>query len=210
MCTGYLVRTEDAQSFIQWAKGVDFWGRWMPDAAELHGMYLGEHAWSPASRYFQRSYYNRDDGWTQPGQDCPVKIRTMAVDYRGGSNGFDCSVDSLSLCLPVPELIAGLGIKWSGSGADFLDSANQLATQVPTIHGEYPSSAFLLGEDLLKEYLKREKLTICWAILGEKRVNSPGYGCKPVHPRLRISGAYVFSESGPKGFVNHYIDQPDC
>src|SRR5437016_10242615 len=92
ICTGYLIRTDDAQPFLKWAEGVDFWGRWMPDAAEVYRMFLGEHAWAPASHYFQHQYYG-DDGWTQPNHDCPVKIRTVAFEYLREASGFDCSVD---------------------------------------------------------------------------------------------------------------------
>ena len=66
----------------------------------------------------------------------------------------------------------------------------------------------LLRDDLLGEYLSREKLTICWAVLGEKRVISPGFGAGPRHPWLRVSGAYVLSEGRVVGFVKHMIDDP--
>ena len=52
------------------------------------------------------------------------------------------------------------------------------------------------------------KLTICWAVPGEKRVISPGFGAGPRHPWLRVSGAYVLSEGCVVGFVKHMIDDP--
>ncbi|MCA9690376.1 MAG: hypothetical protein KC636_12260, partial [Myxococcales bacterium] len=67
LCTGYLIRQDDAAEFLKWAEGVDFWGRWMPEPAAVYRVFLGEHAWSPASRYFERQYHG-DDGWTQPDQ----------------------------------------------------------------------------------------------------------------------------------------------
>lgn len=208
MCTGYLVRADDAQSFLKWAEGVDFWGRWMPDAPEVYRMFVGEHAWAPASRYFQRKYYG-DDVWTQPNHDCPVKIRTVAFEYLREASGFDCSVDeSFSLRLPVSDLITGLGIRWSGRGADFVDAADRVAAQDPTVHADGPS-ALLLREDLLREFLAREKLTICWAVLGEKRVLSPGFGAGPYHPALRMSGAYVLSEGRAIGVVKWMLDGPN-
>jgi hypothetical protein len=180
----------------------------MPEAAEVYRMLLGEHGWAPASRYFQKLYYG-DDGWTQPNHGCPVEIRTVAFEYLREASGFDCSVDeSYTLRLPVSELVNGLGIRWSGSGADFIDGADQVATQDPTVHAEGPS-ALLLREDLLREYLARDKLTICWAVLGEKRVLSPGFGTGPYHPALRLSGAYVLSQGRAMGFVKHMIDDPN-
>lgn len=208
ICTGYLLRADEAQSFLTWAEGVDFWGRWMPDPAEVYRMFLGEHAWAPASLYFQPQYYG-DNGWTQPNQGCPVKIRTVAFEYLCEVSGFDCSIDeSYALRLPVSDVITGLGIRWSGSGADFVDPADRVVVQDPTVHADGPS-ALLFREDLLQDFLAREKLTICWAVLGEKGVLFPGFGTGPRYPALRISGAYVLSRGRPVGFVKHILDDPN-
>jgi hypothetical protein len=205
ICTGCLVRSDDAQSFLKWAEGVDFGGRWMPEAAQVNQMFLGEHAWAPASRYFQKLYYG-DDGWTQPSHGCPVRVRTVALEYLREASGFDCSVDeSFTLHLPVSDLVTGLGIRWSGRGADFVDAADRVAAQDPTVHADGPS-ALLLREDLVKEFLAREKLTICWTVLGEKRVLSPGFGTGPYHPALIMTGAYVLSEGRAIGFVKRMLD----
>jgi len=205
--TGYLIRADDAQPFLKWAEGVDFWGRWMPEAPEVYRMFLGEYVWAPASHYFQRPYYG-DNGWVQPGHDCPVKIRTIAFKYLSEANGFDCSVDeSFTLRLPSSDLVTGLGIQWSGLGADFVDATGHVVAQDPAVHADGPT-ALLLREEPLRDYLDRENLNICWGVLGEKRVLLPGFGTRPRHPSLRISGAYVFSEGRTMGFVKHMLDDP--
>lgn len=70
--TGYLIATKDVSAFMKWSESKDFYGRWMPEEPDIHGMFLGEHAWSRACAYFQDPWF-RDEGWTSP-QDCPVKI----------------------------------------------------------------------------------------------------------------------------------------
>lgn len=205
MCFGYLIRAVDTEAFLRWAEGIDFSGRWMPEAEKVYGIFLGEHVWSPASRYFRLPYYG-DDGWTQPTHGCPVKVRTVTCEYMREASGFDCSIEeSYTLHVPVINLVNGLGIRWSGHGADFTDGAGRVVAQDPTVHSEGPS-ALLLRNDLLGEFLAREKLTFCWAVLGEKRVISPSFGTGPHHPWLRMSGAYVLSEGHAVGFLKHMID----
>ena len=207
-CTGYLLRTGDTEAFLQWAEGVDFMDCRIPETAGAHDMFLGEHAWAPAFHYFQQPYYG-GDGRTQPTHDCPVKVRTVTCEYLREKSGFDCSIDeSYTLLLPSIDLVRGLGIRWSGRGADFIDGAGRVGAQDPTVHSEGPD-AMLLREDLLRAFLAREKLTICWVVRGEKRVISPGVGTGPYHPRLRMSGAYTLSEGRAVGFIKRMIDDPN-
>ena len=206
MFTGYLIRADDAESFLRWAEGVDFMGRWMPESGKVYGMFLGEHAWAPASHYFQDSYYG-EDGWTQPRHDCPVKVRTVTSEYLREKSGFDCSIEEgYTLRLPVVDLVRGLGIRWSGRGADFVDGTERVVAQDPTAHSEGPNG-MLLRHDCLEEFLTREKLVMCWAVLGEKRVISPDRGAGPYHPWLRMSGAYVLSGKRVEGFVKRMVDE---
>ncbi|MBI1814243.1 MAG: ATP-binding protein [Deltaproteobacteria bacterium] len=204
LCTGYLLRASDVGAFMAWGETVDFWGRWMPDPQEVHRMFLGEYGWSAAFRYFQQPYFG-DDGWIQPSHGCPVSVRPAAFEYLREGNGFDCSVDeSYTLRLPASELVTGLGLRWSANGADYLDVTGRLAAFDPTAHADGPS-ALLLRRDSLTEFLAREELAICWAVLGEKRVLGPGLD-PAYYARLRISGTYMLSDKGPVGFLKRALD----
>ena len=203
--TGYLVGVDDAEVLMQWAEGVDFAGRGMAEVAEVHYMFLGEHGWAPACRYFQQPYYG-DSGWARPTDDCPVEIRAVAREYRRETGGFDCAIDeSYVLALPVDDLVDALGLRWAGRGADFMDGAGRVGAQDPTVHSEGPS-AMLLREDLLAEFLERERLVMWWTVLGEKWVIPAERGSGRYHGRLNVSGAYVYSEGRVRGFVKHILD----
>lgn len=206
-CTGYLIRSQDVAPFMDWAKGVDFWGRWMPNPPEVYRMFLGEHGWSPAARYFNQPYYG-DDGWIQPDHGCPARIRVMTLEYLSEGSGFDCSVDeTFRLRLPVSELLNGLRLQWSGNGADFFDVDGKLAAFDPTANSDGPS-ALLIREDILAAFLAREGMAIVWVVLGEKRALGAGFDPKH-HGALQISGAYMLRDGRPIGHINCKAESVD-
>ncbi len=209
MCSGHIVRNSDVKLFMQWAKKENFWGRWFPEAYEIHDLFLGEYPWAPASRNLQSQVFE-PDGWIRPGHSCPVRIQTTAVKLQCGGNGFDCSMDeSPYLRLPSIYLIDGLGVQWSGHGADFVDASNQVAAYDPTAHSEGPD-ALLLQEDLLHQYLKRADLTMCWTLIGEKRVLPAGLRAGQVHPPQRFTGAFVLTKGKVDGNLVRVVeDQED-
>ena len=206
-CAGYLVGADDAEALMRWAEGVDFAGAGMGNAPGTHYMFLGEHGWAPACRYFQQPYYG-DDGWARPTEDCPVEIRAVAREYLREAGGFDCAIDeSYTLALPIDDLVNGLGLRWAGRDADFVDGAGRVGARDPTVYWEGPS-AMLLREDLLAEFLGRERLAIWWAVLGEKWVIPPERGSGRYHGMLHMSGAYVYAEGRTRGFIKHILDFP--
>ena len=205
ICQGYFIRAKDADIFIDWAKDIDFWGRWMPESSEIYNMFLGEYGWSSAFRYFNQPYYGFC-GWTNPGKNCPTFVRPVLFEYNVGTQSFDCSVDeSYTLRLPDHNIVERLGLKWTRQGANFVDKEGQLTAFDPTAHEDGPT-ALLIREALLRQYLSNEGLALCWTILGEKRVL--GGSRHSYHGALRISGAYKYTDQGPQGFLNFFPDKP--
>lgn len=202
-CIGYLIRDSDVVAFMSWAENVDFSGRIMPQSSETYGMFLGEYGWSPAWRDLQEKYLDAKE-WIILDEDCPVKVQIVTSEYHCSSSVFDCSVnDSHSLTLPADNIISVLGLRWRGSGSDFLDETGQIVAFDPTAHTEGPF-ALLLRQDKLKEFLAREKLLLCWIVTGEKLMH--GTGSTPRNcSALSLSGAYVLDPEGPTGFLKCFF-----
>lgn len=137
-----------------------------------------------------------------------MKLRQVAVEYLKEASGFDCSVDdSYTLRLPAEDLMTKLGLCWTGRGAEFATSSGQVVAQDPTARAPGPST-LLLRAEALQELQQREQLTLCWAVLGEKRILSAGFDGS-YHPALRLSGAYVLEGSKPRGFMKRMLDERD-
>lgn len=212
ICHGYLLRAKDADTFIDWARNVDFWGRWMPEPAETSRMFLGEYGWSPAFRNFNQPWHGFC-GWTKPEKNWPVSVLPVLVQYIGGGLSFDCSADeSYLLQLPYHDIVKQLGLKWTRLGANFVDQEDRLAAFDPTAH-EANRTALLIREDLLRQYLSNQGLALCWTILGEKRVQGGNRFLaadrQSNHGTMRISGAYKYSDQGPKGFLKFFPNKPE-
>jgi hypothetical protein len=198
---GFLVRTDDVAAFLEWAEGVDFWGQWMPQVPSSHGMFLGEYLWSPAWKHFNNAYYE-NEGWVQPGHDCPVLVRTAAFEYHQESSGFDCSVDSgFTLHLPDEELANCLNLRWSGQAGDFRNPNGELVATDPSAFSSGPP-ALLLRREFIEELAHTKGLSICWTVLGEKLAYVPG----PMKRlgEIHVSGACALKDGRVEGFV-HFI-----
>lgn len=74
----------------------------------------------------------------------------------------------------------------------------------PTGEPEDPV-CLLVREDLMREYLTRENLTICWIINGEKRIFGAHFSV--IHPPLKIMSAYVLSEIIITQIISLYATQ---
>ena len=201
--TGYFVRKPDAESFMSWAKTVDFWGRWMPESANWDSVHFGEYGWSPAYRYFHDERFGGEvwHGTNEPNAKCPVEFQLASSRFASEIGSFDCSIDeSFSLGVPQPNLIDHFGLRWFGNGADYVDTEGTLAAFDPTSHDSGPD-AMLIREDLVMEYLEDRDLALCWVVVGEKNITG-GDASDVYHGRLKISGAYRLTKDGPKGFTN--------
>ena len=205
--TGYFVASEEAESFTSWAKSVDFWGMRLPEPSTLSPVYLGEYGWSAAYEYLSSDL----EDWVKPesrdGGEYPVSIQCASFRYFAEKAGLDCSVeDSYTLNLPHQEFINHLRLKWSCNGADYLDATGELAVFDPAAHENGPT-ALLLGKEFVERYQRERGVTLCWVIVGEKRIPG-GNASDKYHGRQKMSGAYLHTKEGIEGFLNHNVDIP--
>lgn len=65
MVQAYIVKEEDYQQCIQLLKDENFWGRWMPEAADNYSMFNREYYWSKTHDYYDNEYYSGIE-WKNP------------------------------------------------------------------------------------------------------------------------------------------------
>ena len=206
----YFVRSGDVDSFMDWVNSSDLPLSALPEppSTYLYYMFFGEYGWSPAFGH-QFSDPNSAGGWAKPeGEEWPVEVRQSTVSYTSESGVFDCSVDdNFTLHLPHPELLSDLGIRWSGRFSDFLDERGKLAVFDPTAHQEGPT-ALLISEELIEQLMEEKGLVLCWVVYGEKVIVG-GEDPSEFQGRLKISGAYRYTDQGAKGCLRFSLDLPE-
>ena len=206
----YFVRSSDVDSFMNWAKRIEYPLDALPEPSSiyLYYMFFGEYGWSPAFGH-QFSDHNSTGGWAKPeGEKWPVEVRPSTVSYTAESGVFDCSVDEhYTLHLPHPELLDDLDLRWSGKASDFVDESGKLAIYDLTAHEDGPT-ALLISRELLEQHLRENGLVLCWVVFGEKWIVD-GRAQSAFQGRLKISGAFRHTDQVPDGNLGFSQDLPD-
>ena len=207
-CVGYFVKEGDAEAFAEWSKTSENSRLTNPGTLDLFGVFIGEYGWAPAFEYFDESGDGDNESVPFETSDWQGFALPACQTYHAGISSFDCSAeDGMNLSLPHHDFVCRLGLKWDGVACAFVDDEGKLAAYDPTAHEGGPT-AFLLREDLVKEYLAGQGLALCWVIVGEKWIigerSNPEF-----HGRLKISGVYRHTDQGPDGQLSFQIDMPD-
>ena len=200
--TAHLVRQADAEAVMERARDVSFLRAGAIGEAHADQVYMGEHAWAPVSAYAGAGW--RTEGQLRLSESRTVWIRPACVQYILAGHGVP-RFDSRLVRFPSEEIVERGGLRWCARRADFQEAEGGLAAYDPSTYAVGPS-ILLLREDWATEFLSEHGLTMVWFVSGAKSVKLvdpvPGYR------QLEISGAYVWSETGPDGFVSHQLSEP--
>jgi hypothetical protein len=199
---GFLIKKEDVVDVIEWANHRDVGDRWIdsniPQGTQV---FLGEYGWSGAAQFFECAYHG-EEGWKEPGESCPVKVKSIPVGYIEEQSTFDCSMDeTFELILPCGEIMRDWKLRWTGVGADFVDSDHRISAFDPSAHTK-GDNALLLREDVFQKYLSDRGLTVIWAVSANKESRGNGHSAQSFYG-LRFSGAYAMRDDTIYGFLNH-------
>ena len=198
--TAHLVRQADVQAVMEGARDVSFFIAGADPQADQ--VFMGEHAWSAAASYVGAEW--RVKRRLRLTKSRTVWIRPASVQYLLAGHGVP-RFDSRLVRFPSEEIVERGGLRWCARGADFLDAEGGRAAYDPSAHTIGPSM-LLLRENWTTEFLSEHELAMVWFVSGAKNVQlmDPAPGTR----RLEFSGAYVWTENGPDGFINHQLSEP--
>ena len=168
---------------------------------------MGEYAWGPAFEQLVNSAAINEHEWCYPENSEPVTAYGLAAHCSATGGEYDCSADegaASTLYLPSHLVVRGCRLTWTGDGADYVDANSRMAAFDPSAHEPGPN-ALLLRSDLLDDFLKENKLELCWAVAGEKQ--SMGTMGQP-YGWFQFQGAYVLRGGKPKGRSDWFHHAP--
>ena len=200
---GYFIPVDAIDEFLNWAREMNFWNRWLPEPPGDSRLFLGELGWSHPFQQILHPYLEaqypepRDDG-----RVCPVPLSSAAYSYPGEGGGYDCSrMRQMPLLRPSSRLVDSLNLHWTGFGANFVDDDGARAAFDPSVYDEQ-RSALMVREDCLQQHLTDTNSALVWAIVGEKRVRAPGDWMDAWAAFLQITGAYAHGSDDPAGHIS--------
>ena len=200
---GYVVKNEYAESLICALSGVDFMGRWMPEAQSNSAMYNKEYYWSDTHTFFNNPYYcglewvNIDSGHL----NCvfPEKVLIPVKQYyserKGELNSLNSEIASIYWHKPCEEMYTKLQLKYlKGSNSAFVDGAGELVCfESSELIGN--DTGFYIRYDKLLEFLKSSSYTLVWTSLCEKRILTPSFGRWDLPPKaIHMSSVYYLKD----------------
>ena len=97
-----------------------------------------------------------------------------------------------------------MGLRWTGQGADFLDSHGTLAAFDPSTY-DTSSAALLVREENLARYLNETESALVWAIVGEKRAMDPAEACRP--PRVTANPTRAWTAHAARNLLLRHAYQ---
>ena len=136
-------------------------------------------------------------------------MRPVALEYHSETSSHDCSVAEIyNYYRPVEDFVKAMNLRWTGYGADYVDPEGVLIAFDPSAYDDC-SSALLVREKSLKEFLSETGLALVWAISGQKSVAVPRASPIPWTSFSRLSGACVYAPGQLKGYLNTHPDKAD-
>jgi len=192
MFKSYLVKAENGDKFFGWGKKQRFYGRWMPESHEFIQVFLAEYPSYPA---FLDA---RPNGWINEArhgkQKIPASVLVTDEEYLNEGSTHDCSIDeSINVKLPAKWITDRMKLQQKYKDGRFYDRQSELVACYPSVFDRQPPSFLLMRKDKLVTFLKKEKCSIFWTLLGEKQTIGGG-GIGQPHGWQEISGVYTFSK----------------
>lgn len=166
---GYLIKSDEFNTFKAWAENQHYMGRWMPEGSDRYELFNREYYWSEAFQSFKSDYYSGSI-WTKvTGRDSGAKIADVSVtsiNYLWEKEFDKSKTDTLSFLKPSSLIFEKTGLNCSETEGSYEDTDGNIArfaTEALTDSEKY----LFIKKDPFLRILNENNLDIEGVLLGE-------------------------------------------
>lgn len=196
----YLVKEDTAEDFFKWFERQNFYGRWMPEVRDgSKECFFREYPDSEIYQAIYSSYDTPPDGWitkvwARMGRSkMPHGIMEVNDEFSITNASRDKSVEeSFSISLPSKWLVEGMKINHANQDGFWVNNKGEIICGDLSLN-EGGKSVLAVKKGKFLEFLKKNKLSLVWTLVGEKAVLGGGHGNGKIQ---QISGAYILNCDG--------------
>ncbi|WP_317232573.1 NACHT domain-containing protein [Clavibacter capsici] len=185
----YIVPVADVQALKEWAASKDWYGRWMPEIADLANVLLGAF---PTGVEWDDASGDIEDWNGHRGGEQPTIFYQAAAGYSGTGTDRDLSTTTESLgYLPSRKLFELLELQ---RGVDFMwAKGDDLVVMDASSRGGQPST-LLMRRDQIRA-LEEQGLTLFWTVLiGHEHNNGDHLPPDDDYKWITASASYIYEE----------------
>lgn len=162
----YLVKTSEEEAIVEWLSKQNFINHWMPQVMEHHTLYFQEFFWSEAYKSTLEGREDKQKWSTFRNTRFKGIITTEQFSAGGGSYNLQ---DGIHIQRPAQYIFEKMDLQYSSEDGKWLNSSGELIAFDPSVKSR-KKSALTIRKDVFEAFLKREKLSVVWTILGEKQI----------------------------------------
>ena len=203
---GYLVKSEEFDTFKTWAESQHFMGRWMPEGINVYGLFSREFYWSEAFQFFKSDYYGGSDLVSVIDLNSKDKIADVSVtsiNYSWEEEFDNSKTDTLRYIKPSFLIFDKMGLKNSKVEGSYEDKDGNIICFATEAVNDSRAHLLIKKEPFLR-MLNENNLNIVWTLLGEKRVIDGSLISENHFGRIEFSGAFYLDNGKLNGSSKIY------
>lgn len=203
---GYLVKSEEFDTFKTWAESQHFMGRLMPEGINVYGLFSREFYWSEAFQFFKSDYYGGSD-WVsvidRNSKDKIADVSVTSINYSWEEEFDNSKTDTLRYIKPSFLIFDKMGLKNSKVEGSYEDKdGNIICFATEDVNNS--RAHLLIKKEPFLRMLNENNLNIVWTLLGEKRVIDGSLISENHFGRIEFSGAFYLDNGKLNGSSKIY------
>lgn len=182
-----FVKECDSNKFKDWARNENFYGRWMPERRGMIEFLWSDYPWADAYRSILEY-----DPWEEPTNNCPCRMMLsyesqLQEDWEGIGNEDEYLT---TVYMPCMEMMEQLNL-YCSEVRGIVRSRSDDSLAAVSIEVLYGVHGLFVRKDLLNKYLKDNRYSMFYYVLGEKVLH------EAPHSYMRdLSGAFEYNIDG--------------